>query len=138
MELKVFLLADYANIGNDKLNILGVFDTVTADQFPVKHHSLYLAIKVATDQQAQDISHSVLIQFLDEDEKEISSGGGEFTIPKSETGQSSRAVINFAVGVRDLVFEKPARYECRLLIDDQVKGSIPLDVVQLENSPQVE
>ncbi|MCY4525718.1 MAG: hypothetical protein OXB89_03835, partial [Anaerolineaceae bacterium] len=136
MELKIFLLADYASIGNDKLNILGVVDRITADKFPLELPSLYLAIKFSTEQTSQDVSHEITILFLDDNDEEISKGGGEFTIPKTDSGQTTNVVVNFTVGVRNLVFGRPSSYECRLLVDDQVTGSIPFEVVQLEKTPQ--
>lgn len=138
MELKVFLLADYVNVGNDKLNILGVFDTITANQFPFTFPSMHLAIKLATLQEEYDLEHTIKVLFVDEDEEEIAKGEGKFTIPGSDTGHSSEATLNFAIAMRDIVFEKPSNHEVRLIVDDDLKGAIILEVVQLENPPKVD
>lgn len=138
MELKVFLLADHANISNDKLNIIGVFDTITSQQFPFKFPSMHLAIKFVTEQEEIDVEHTIKVQFVDQDEEEIANGEGSFTMPGSATGHRSKATLNFSIAMRDIVFEKPSHYEVRLIVDGELKGTIMLEVVQLENPPKVD
>ena len=138
MELRVFLLADYANISDDKLNIIGVFDTITSKQFPFKFPSMHLAIKLVTEQEEHDVEHTIKVLFVDEKEEKVANGEGKFTIPGSDTGHRSKAILNFAIAMREIMFEKPSNYEVRLIVNEGLKGTILLEVVQLENPPKVD
>ena len=43
MELSFMLAADYANVTNNgKLNVMGIFSSINATKFPVKHPQMYI------------------------------------------------------------------------------------------------
>ena len=47
MYTSLFLCADYANLtGDGKLNIMGIFSTIFATQFPARHPSMHIIAKL--------------------------------------------------------------------------------------------
>ena len=134
MELRIFLLADFANISAGKLNVIGAFNLIWAHQFPAVHPSMYLVAKLAAGYGEFGVERDFKILQHDEDGNELGKIEGRFTFPKPKTGERSEHTI--IVGLRDLKFEKPSRYQFRILVNDILMGDIPLDVVQQNNLPQ--
>jgi len=49
VELRIFLLADFANVSDRKLNVIGAFNTISTTDFPTQHPSMYLVAKIAAE-----------------------------------------------------------------------------------------
>lgn len=134
MEAVIFLAADFANHeASGKLNVLGVFNRIYARDFPAIHRRLYLVIRMLSGLGEMDTKHDLKIVFYDEDGKELGAQQGEFEIPRPKSGKQAAADI--VLEVSDLYLPQPGNYEFRLVVDREVKGIIPIEVVQAE-SPQ--
>ena len=138
MELRYFLLADFANFGDDKLNIIGAFRTIRAKQFPMQHPSMYLVADVAIEVEEHDSEYTAKVLFLDGNAEEFAKMEGRFSVPRYNLKQPSKGSLSLIFAIRDMKFEKPSRYELRLLVDDHLLGILPLDVVQLEDPLQAD
>lgn len=136
MELRIFLLADFANVSDKKLNVIGAFNTIASTSFPTQHPSMYLVAKIAADLGEFEVERKIKVLFFDEDANELGKLEGGFAFPKPARGRVSEG--DFIFNIRDTVFDKAGRYEFRLLIDDHLLGTIPLDLVQLEGSSQAD
>lgn len=134
MKLQFFLLADFANESGGKLNIIGTFNTISAQQFPVVHPTMYLVAKIVADPGEHDVKRAVKVLHLDEGENEPGEMEGEFTFPKPAPEHSPE--VTFIFGIRDMQFEKPSRHEFQLLVDNVLLGVVPLRVVLRETAPQ--
>lgn len=135
MELRIFLLADFANVDTGhKLNIIGAFNTVTAREFPATHPSIYLVAKVAAQLGEFGKQFDYQIVFFDEDAEELGKLAGKFTFLQPK-GKQRHSEFNLVIALRDIQFAKAGRYEFRLLVNNSVLGVVPLDVVRLE-APQ--
>lgn len=135
MELRIFLLSDFANVdAGHKLNIIGAFNTINAKEFPAVHPSMYLVAKVAAQLGEFGKQYGYQIVFFDEDAKELGKIEGKVTFPIPK-GKQRFSEFNLVLALRDIPFPKAGRYEFRLLMNDQVLGEVPLDVMRLE-SPQ--
>ncbi len=134
MELRIFLLADFANVSDKKLNVIGAFNTIVSKQFPAQHPAIYLVAKIAAELGEFEVERKIKILFFDEDANELGKLEGGFSFPKPTRGHVSEG--DFIFNIRDTVFDKAGRYEFRLLIDDHLLGTVPLDLVQLEESSQ--
>lgn len=131
MELRILLLADYANIDglSGKLNILGVFDKIYAENFPAIHHALHVVIKLSVELGEYGDRRKLIVKFLDEDGVDVIILPLDFSTPT----KGSNPEVNAILEIRDLVFQKPGRYEVVVMVDRDQKGSIPLDVVYKNN-----
>lgn len=132
MELRIFLLSDFANVDKEhKLNIIGAFNTVAAKQFPAVHPSMYLVAKVAAQLGEYGKQYGYQIVFFDEDAEELGKIEGKVTFPVPK-GRQRHSEFNLVLALRDIGFPKAGRYEFRLLMNDQILGVVPLDVIQVE------
>ena len=127
--------ADYANKEQSgKVNVLGIFNRIMSREFPTVHRSLYLVFKLTAQHPEFDVEHDLKIVFVGEDGKEYGAIDGKFVIKRPEN--ESLAQSDFIFEIRDLGLPKPGLYEFRLVINKEVRGSIPLDVIQLEQPPE--
>lgn len=131
MELKIFLMADYASISIDqKLSISGVFQAINAQQFPATHSLLYLVAQLKVPPAEFGRQFRLQIKLLDQDANvltEVSMMATAPTPPIRGTG----AFINQIVQLGNIVFPKPGPYQFSLLVDGDEKGELELEVNQI-------
>jgi hypothetical protein len=133
MELTLALLADYANISREgKLNIMGIFEQIHAQQFPATHPQMHLVIRLeATPFEAGP--HTVGLSFIDDDANEVFSIHAPLAIPESSAGQNLIAPSIFALNA--IAFPKAGMYEFVITVDAQELGRVPLRVLRLPSQP---
>lgn len=132
MELLLLLAADYASVdASGKLNILGAFRTIYAQQFPARHELMHLVVKLRPALGEIGDTRTLRITLVDEDGNEHLEVKSEFSIP---TAAGLRPEFNAVIGIRDLVFPKAGTYEFRLFVDREQKGEIQIDVVERPQS----
>ena len=132
MKLGIFLLAEFANRSGGGLNIIGVFNSISAEQFPAQHPLMYLVVKVDAEPGEQGKEHKFTLLRLDDDANESKVVEDKFIILKPTPGYRSKPHASFIFQLIDMPFEKPSLYEFHFLVDDDLLGSVQLDVVQLE------
>lgn len=131
MELRIFLLADFANVDvGHKLNIIGAFNSIGARQFPAVHPSMHLVAKIAAELGEFGNEQDYSILFFDEDAQELGKIEGKFTFPQPKNNQRS-SEFNLVIALRDIVFPKSGSYEFRLRINGHVLGVVPLELIDL-------
>lgn len=136
MEVLTFLVSDYANIAQGgKLNVMGIFRDIYASSFPARHSSMTLVVKLGADLGEYENKRSITIKLFEADGNEILKLSQEFNVPKPSKGK--RPEVNAIIELHDVVFPKPGRYEFKLLIDKDLKGSLDIDVIKIENLSQV-
>jgi hypothetical protein len=124
-------MADFANLdAGGKLNIIGAFNTIRAKRFPAVHPSMYLVAKIFAELGEFGRERDYSILFFDEDANELGRIEGRFTFPQP-TAQQRHSEFNLIVAMRDIPFPKQGRYEFRLLVNDSLLGTVPLDIVEL-------
>jgi hypothetical protein len=132
MQLSMLLMADYATVdAGGKLNILGSFDSLSAQQFPVKHPLMHLVMRFQPELGEYGDTRKLRIVLVDEDGQELFQVSGDFQIPALQKGQVAPA-LPIIFGIRDLEFPRPGRYEFRIFVDKEQKDFITLSVSQIE------
>lgn len=130
MQIVLFLAADYAKAdASGKLDILGIFNRINAPAFPAVHRTLYLVIRIIAAVGEYDVDHPFKLLFVNEDGEEqppTIEGVMRFEKPKSGVQVQADTIVELG----DLVLPKPGRYEFRLVINQDVKGVLPLEIVQ--------
>lgn len=113
------LLADYANLTNTgKLNVMGVFRQINARDFPCRHRSLYLVIKLETEILDNTQKERIFRASLKDSESSILH---QIEIPfrfPSSRG-TLRPEANFILQIPDLTFPNPGEYEWDVFVDDE-------------------
>ena len=88
MKILMMVTADYASIEpqTGKLNIIGVFNQINAQEFPTSHRRMYLVIKIGGEIFDNPNPHKLSVALADEDGIEIVAIEGEFEMLSSSPG----------------------------------------------------
>jgi hypothetical protein len=131
MRIVLFLTADYANVtGDGKLNVMGVFNDINAYNFPARHPSMHLVVKLAAELGEFGQRRNFTVKLLDEDGNQIFDLSGPFDIPKIEKGRKPE--VNIILDLKDIVFPKPGAYQFVVMVDKDHKGDLTLYVNKID------
>jgi len=129
MKITYAVLADAANITREgKLNILGIFDSIQVQQFPVTHPQMQLVMRFEADISEAGKNKKVEVQLMDDDGKKLFVLGGEFAFGPGRPGEPIGS--NHILTINMMKFERPGDYEFKILINDELKAEAPLKVQQ--------
>lgn len=128
MKIEIFTLCDAATIDSGgKLNILGSFDRLMAQQAPITHPQCTLAIKLRFERPDEG-QKRIRIGFVDSDGKPVMPSVDTVTQVQFQPGDSS-ATASVVVNIQQLKLPSFAEYSVNLIVDDRHEASIPLTVV---------
>jgi len=134
MEIEVFALCDAATDSSGKLNMLGAFDRIGGRQFPLVHPHCAIALRMRFDR-IEEGNHRVKISLIDADGRAVIPGiDGNIAIRFPETASSVCA--NMVLNMNGLKFEKPGQYSIELALDGRYEKSLPINVVEIQQSEQ--
>ena len=134
MNIEAFLLCDAATQQQGKLNVLGAFDTIFAKKVPTVHPACSVATRIRFEK-VEDGNHSVRIQIIDQDAKNIGPKlEGNISVQTGPGLDSS--VANLILNIQGLKFERYGQYRIDLAIDGNIKASLPLRVNEPSNQAQ--
>ena len=128
MEIDLALLADAATVdASGKLNILGVFDRLTAKIFPAQHGRISLVLRFqATVQDAG--RHQIQIAFVDPAGTEVVGVTGEIQIGAGKQAAEEGVRVPQVLNLDGVVFPMAGRYSFDVRIDGEHHVAIPLMV----------
>jgi hypothetical protein len=131
MRLELFLAADYANItGDGKLNVMGIFREINAFNFPARHSSMHLVIKMVPELGEYGVSRDLFVKLLDPDGNELAGLSGRFDVPKGSRGITPE--VNVILELKDIIFPQPGPYQFVVLVEKDHKGVLPILVNKIE------
>ncbi len=126
MKVDLALACDYAIIDQfGKLSVLGIFEHIWVQEFPVVHPRLHLVMRLK-GRRTEIGDHDVKIRLVDENGEEIISGDGTVTFSEPPAG-----VLEIEAGtvlLFDVPFEHAGKYTFEIAIDDSVEASVPITV----------
>lgn len=118
MQVALAALTDAANTtDNGKLNLLGVFDSIQARDFPVTHPHMAFAFRLRAEHGDQRQTHDVRVSLIDMDGNELFSTDGEVQIGRIEPGGFQ--TVNMIFNVQSAQFAQPGRYRFRLELEGE-------------------
>ncbi len=127
MELKLKLLADYANVTKEgKLNVMGIFSKISTPTLPCIHPQMQLVLQFEAGSAEWETQKEIQIKLMDADGKQLLAIGGSVTVPKGEAGKPVQ--LNSIMTFGNVKFEKEGDYCLAILIGGETKGEIPLTV----------
>ncbi len=127
MKTRIAVLADYAGLSIEhKLNILGIFTTLSAPRIPAVHAQMKVVTQFAFDPGEAGL-HALRIVLVDADGQELLSLSAEFLLQPAQDGRS--VMVNQIFDLTNLSFLAFGDYEFRVLVDDETVAEIPLTVV---------
>ena len=126
MEIDLALLADAATVdASGKLNILGVFDRISASGFPARHPHVSLVLRFgASMNEAGD--HKVEIVLKDPEGGEVVRLNGDIRVGPGPPATGGRVKVPQVVNMERLVFQTPGRYSFDVSVDGEHHVSVPL------------
>ncbi len=134
MDITFALLADAANVSAEgKLNILGVFSTLSASSTPVVHPQLVLVLKVEAGVEEVGVSHQLKITLKNEGNSEIAALP-EFTFELPRMGFHNAPDSNLILVINGTVFPSFGRYYFDLALDGKTSHQIPIEVIPMAES----
>jgi hypothetical protein len=128
MKVQLAVLADCANVAaGDKLNVMGVFDTIFAPQFPMAHAFMVLALRLKLEYEDGGKTHDLLIVLRDEDGREYLRAEAKANVGHVAPGevQHVNQILNFAA----LGFTKPGHYAFVFHWNGKEQARVDLNVV---------
>jgi hypothetical protein len=132
MNVQVAILCDAATDDNGKLNLLGAFDTIYAQQLPAVHPQCAVALRVtfATGDEGQ---HKLALNFINADGRPIMPA---MEIPVAITLPEDVYFVtrNFIVNIQQLKFIEAGLYSVDIRFDGKSQASIPLQVKLIQRA----
>jgi hypothetical protein len=129
MEIEIFTLCDFAQDNNNKLTVVGTFDSIHSKQFPFIQQSFSVACRLRFSEKEVG-EHDMRLRFIDGKGKEfIKPVEGKMNIAEPKNGQYS--AVNLVFNFNQVKIEKPGRYSFELYINDEWASGLPLFVNQI-------
>ncbi len=134
MEVTVAALADHANIAaGEKLNVLGIFDTINSPTFPLRHPFMALVLRLAFEYADSRQTHVLAVALRNEDGGVMGRAEAQVEVGPIPAGES--VSMNQILGFAGTVFPKAGRFTFEVLWDGSAKARIPLRILQTPPQP---
>ncbi len=128
MEVDLALLADAATIdASGKLNILGIFDRLSAAAFPVRHPHMVMVLRFSAGLNETG-QHEVEIVLKDPEGHEVVRVDGELNLGMGTAGAVEGVRVPQVLNMDGLVFPKAGRYAFDVRVDGAHHVTLPLTV----------
>jgi hypothetical protein len=129
MNVQVAVLCDAATDENGKMNLLGAFDTICAQQLPAVHPQCAVALRV-TFASSDEGPHKLKLNFINADGHAIMPAM-EVPVAVALPDDNHFLTRNFIVNIQQLKFDEAGFYSVDVRLDDKSYASIPLLVKPL-------
>jgi hypothetical protein len=134
MDVALAVLADFANSSADgKLNILGIFDTVYAEQYPAAHPEMKLVVRFGIHPAEIGQKKHIEIQLRTDQGQRVFRFTVELDLIEPKEGQRVPAgemiTTDSILGINGLRIDAAGTYEFVILVNGEVKASVPLKAV---------
>jgi hypothetical protein len=127
MRVDLAVLSDYATMTADqKLVIVGVFDTILVRSLPASHPSLHLSLRVSVGAVDQG-EHVLLVRLVDPDGREVVPAlKAQFSADVPLDGDEGTLQMVLEIG--PVPFSVAGPHAVDILIDDRYEDTFPLRV----------
>ena len=134
MDIDLALLADAATVdASGKLNILGVFDRITAGEFPARHGRVAMVLRFSAGLDDAG-THEMVLRIKGPSGEELASLSGNIQFGPGGRGSGGRIKVPHVLNLDGIVFENPGRYSFDVSVDGEHQVSIPLTVATMPGS----
>lgn len=131
MQFNYGFLCDYAMISNEgKGSIIGIFKQVNVPSLPFQLPSFFVAFEIGVHPSEMNREFDLRVEFVDADGGKIWGVDGKINI-QGKAPPGSRPAMLQHIHISGLTFTRTGGHEVNVLINGEVKGSIPFDVVRV-------
>ncbi len=130
MNIQIAVLCDSAVEYQNRLCILGTFDTIRAHQLPTTKPQCSIALQILWNK-TEEGPHTLKTRFMDDDGNptlKVVSSSVKISVPPT----SSFLTTNHILNIQQLRFKKTGNYLIVIDIDGNMKAEIQLQVLQIE------
>lgn len=129
MQVPLAVLADYANLTLDgKLNIMGIFQGITAPNVPITHPQMQLVILFQVEPAERGKRKEIEITLLDADGAALLKLGQEIIIPENIPANTQLPQI---AQINGISFNKYGDYAFHILVNGETKATVRFAVSPL-------
>ena len=129
MRVDLALLADAATVDSaGKLNILGIFDSITSTRFPAKHGLISLVLRFSAGLE-QAGEHTITISLRGPAGENLLRLDGKVKFGPGAASDGGQMKIPHILNMDGIVFQKPGSYAFDVDLDGEHQVSLPLRVV---------
>ncbi len=132
MNVQVAILCDAATDDNGKLNLLGAFDTIYAQQLPAVHPQCAVALRV-TFAAGDEGQRKLALNFINADGHPVMPAM-EIPVAIALPEDVYFVTRNIVVNIQQLKFVEAGLYSVDVLLDGQSLASIPLQVKLIQRA----
>jgi hypothetical protein len=131
MDIEVFTICDFAQVNQSKMTIVGTFNSLSSDKFPVIA-SFYIAVRVRFEKGSEG-KYRLSFTINNRDKETESS---KLTVPADISHiDGDLYIYQLAISINNMKFDEPGEYTVDLYIDDFYK-SIPLYIMAIDLTTQ--
>jgi hypothetical protein len=127
MQIQVATLCDAATNHNQRLSVLGAFDTISVCGLPAVHPFCSFAMRICFAA-GDEGHHRFLIRIVDDDGLDILAEPVSSEIDIEVPGDSIFVNENLVLSFMQLRFDHPGHYSIDVAVDDKMLTRIPLQV----------
>lgn len=132
MEVPIALLADYANVTQEgKLNVMGIFGRILARSIPWQHPQMQIVFTLVASPAEAGSERRLKIVLMDADGTEIMGLEAQLVVPEAPV-PGKRIEMNQNLMLAGVIFPHEGDYAFEILIDNDAKCTIPLQVVRMD------
>ncbi|MDP2167250.1 MAG: hypothetical protein Q8J64_02830 [Thermodesulfovibrionales bacterium] len=130
LKVSMAVVADAANISQEgKLNICGIFNSVTVHQLPAVHPWMVLVFEIEGDRSDAHAEHKMKLDMIDADGASVLPPiEGEIKFGQVASGGTIRApqILNIA----NIQFKKFGRHDIKIILNGEVMAEVPINVIE--------
>jgi hypothetical protein len=124
MDVTLAVCCDAANVSREgKLNLLGIFNSIHAAQFPCTHPHLALVLRVEA-RIGEEGTYPLELKLVDEDGHELFGIGGQVSLQGAEPGRPMTAQT--IMDINNFQLPHQGTYAFEIFIDHKHMRSIPI------------
>lgn len=124
MRVEIIALCDAATDSHGKLNILGSFDTICANELPAMHPQCAVVLRIRFNHDELGM-HDVKIQVVNSQNQFVFPPlEAEVKVNANDPGQS--VATNMILNIQRLKVEAYGEYTIKLVIDENELATLPL------------
>jgi hypothetical protein len=124
MDVTLAVCCDAANVSREgKLNLLGIFNSIHAAEFPCTHPHLALVLRVEA-RIGEEGTYPLQIKLVDEDGQQMFDIGGQLSLQGAEPGRPMTAQT--IMDINNLQLPRPGTYAFEVFLDGHHTRSVAI------------
>jgi hypothetical protein len=132
VDLRTILVADYANVAQGgKPNVMGIFGIINAEKCPARQPEMYFVASLTAGAAEFGRQTTIRVKLMDSSAKLTLVDFSQQTVVPTAPG-GRRAEVNIIVRLRDVVFPDFGAYQFSILVDNDEKGTLPIEINKIE------